>query len=270
MPSPTINAAGQPWSAGASWLTNYGANYGTQETTDFVNGSNGLLYPGDVVVVGTSTTTPDVNALNVTSTTTALSPYVVGVVGGRAYNPLAPTATSANVGGGFIPEQLSPARYDACNTNSNTTVNDTSCVATDLFKSVVGPGIPVGAYITAVTPGVSFTISVAATATAAVTLFIGPQPAALGPGFLGYPVGNPVPVITRGWGYIFIGGNTVAAGAILSTSATARVAQANTVTAYVATSPGTFIAVALEAQSAGVQAPDGSAGKLIRCWIDKF
>src|SRR5215467_9716187 len=83
MATPVINYAGQPYTAGATWLTNNMGNFGTQETTNFVNGSTTTLYTGDVVVLGTSAATPDVQAFNVTTAAAASSPYIVGVVGGE-------------------------------------------------------------------------------------------------------------------------------------------------------------------------------------------
>jgi hypothetical protein len=58
-------------------------------------------------------------------------------------------------------------------TSGSATVTDTSAVASDLSKSVSGPGIPAGATITAVTPGTGYTISANATATASVATTVG-------------------------------------------------------------------------------------------------
>ena len=59
------------------------------------------------------------------------------------------------------------ARTDAnCGTTSTSkTVTDAACVANDLGRVVTGVGIPSNTVVTSVTPGVSFTISQAATAT---------------------------------------------------------------------------------------------------------
>src|SRR5215471_16336955 len=117
MPSSVINYAGQPYTAGATWQTNNAGNFGTQETTDFLNGSNGTLWTGDVVVVGTSATTPDPTAFNVTSIASASSPYTVGVVGGITNQPSQ---------GGPVPFQLAAWRYDSVTTAGTATVTDTS------------------------------------------------------------------------------------------------------------------------------------------------
>lgn len=272
MTSPQIANPGQVWTAGATWLNTYLGNQATQETAVFQNNSNGTLYPGDVVIIGNSTSgsfVADPTVLGVTTTTTASSPLVIGVVGGEVYNPGSSTQTPATVGGGAIPTQLAPTVFKSVTLNSSTTVTDTTASASYLGLEIVGPNIPSGAYITSVTPNTSFTISAAATATGATSVAIQPREGALGPGFPGYPTGELLPVVTRGWAYVNIGGNTVAAGAVLSTSTTARVAAAVAVTTYVASSPGTFIATALEAQSAGIGSPDGSASKIIRAWINK-
>jgi hypothetical protein len=64
-----------------------------------------------------------------------------------------------------------------CGTNSTTTVTDTAAVAGDLNKPICGPGIPLGATITAVTPTTGYTISAAATATASsITFTVGFNP----------------------------------------------------------------------------------------------
>jgi hypothetical protein len=64
-----------------------------------------------------------------------------------------------------------------CGTNSTTTVTDTAAVAGDLNKPICGPGIPLGATITFVTPSTGYTISAAATATASgLTFTVGFNP----------------------------------------------------------------------------------------------
>src|ERR1700746_937457 len=119
MPSSVINYAGQPYTAGATWLTNNAGNFGTQETTDFINGSAVTLYTGDVVKVGTSAAA-DPTAFNVTTTTTAQDPLTVGVVGG---------ITNQASAGGLIPYQAAPWRYDAVGTTSaSATVTDVTCL----------------------------------------------------------------------------------------------------------------------------------------------
>lgn len=259
MPTPVINYAGQPWTAGATWQLNNAGNFGTQEVTDFTNGSAVTLYTGDVVVLGTVATTPDPTGFNVNTIASASSPLVVGVVGGMTNQPSA---------GGLIPYQTTPFRYDACGTTaSSATVTDTTCLASDLGKEVIGTGIPSGAYIISVTAGTSFVLNVNATATGTPTLAIGPREGQVGPGWTAYPVGQILPVVMSGWAYVNIGGNTVAAGGLLATSATARVAAA---VASGAALLGTFIGVALEAQTAGIPSGDGTANKLIRCWVTKF
>lgn len=261
MPTPVINYAGQPFSAGATWQTNNAGNFGTQEVTNFLNGSNGTLWTGDVVVLGTSATTPDVTGFNVTTATAASSPYVVGVVGGM---------TNQAAAGGPVPFQLTASRYDSVTTTgASATVTDTQCVASDVGKLVVGPGIPSGATILSVTPGTSFVMSANATAGATVTVFIGPVAGSVSAGWPGVPPGDVVPVVMAGWAYVNVGANTVAAGNLLTTSTTARVGS---VVTSAATLIGTFIGVALEAQNAAgtITSGDGSTSRLVRAWITKF
>jgi hypothetical protein len=252
--SPVINYAGQPWSAGATWLTNNAGNFGTQDVTNFTNGSNITLFPGDVVKIGTAAAA-DPTAFNVTTSTTAQDPLTVGVVGGMTNVPAA---------GGAIPFQLTAWRYDSVTTAGTATVTDTSCVASDLGKEVIGPGIPSGAYIVTVTAGTSFVMNVATTASATVQVALGPREGAVGPGWPGVPPGDTLPVVTYGWAYVNIGGNTVAAAATVSSSATARVAATGTAAL------GGVLGVALEAQTAGIPSADGTTNKLIRCYITRM
>ena len=164
-------------------------------------------------------------------------------------------------------------RASRCSTNSTTTVTDASAIASDVGKGVSGPGIPLNAYIVSVTVGTSFVMNVAATATAAsLTMQIGPRTSSVGPGWLSVPAGQVCPVVITGWAYVNVGANTVAAGAVFATSATARIAAAVAVTTYGASSPGTFIGVALEPQNGPgvITSGDGTASVLIRAWIDKF
>jgi hypothetical protein len=63
--------------------------------------------------------------------------------------------------------------YTVGTTNGSTTVTSASFVSTDVGSPIVGAGIPSGATITAVNPGVSATISYAATATASITARLG-------------------------------------------------------------------------------------------------
>jgi len=253
------------WTAGATWQLNQLGNTGSQQVVNFLNGSAVTLYTGDVVIVGTSAAA-DPTAVNATTTATANSPLIVGVVGGETNMPGA---------GGPIPLQTPPVRYDtnAGTTSASPTVTDPATIASDVGKGVSGPGIPTGAYILTVTPGVSFTISVNATATAsAQTIIVGPRQSSVGPGYLAIPVGEVMPVVVQGWAYVNIGANTVAAGAALASSTTARIAAAPSVATYVASSPGTFIAVALEPQNGTgvITSGDGSASVLIRSWVTKF
>lgn len=263
MPTPVINYAGQPWSAGATWQTNNAGNFGTQEVTDFSNGSGVTLYTGDVVVLGSGATIPDVTAYQITTTTTVSSPYVVGVVGGM---------TNQAFAGGPNPFVTPAWRFDSVAVALSATQPDTNAVASDVGKAVIGPGIPANAYIISVAPGTSFTMNVAATAAATATLAIGPQIASEGPGWQtspSFPPGSVCPVVMAGWGYVNVGANTVAAGALLTSSGTAR--QGSAVVSG-ATLIGTFIGVALEAQNAAgtITSGDGSASKLVRAWITKF
>jgi len=59
-------------------------------------------------------------------------------------------------------------------TNTSTTVTDTSIQATDVGRTVTGTGIPAGATISSVTPGTSFVLSAAATATGTVSAVLSP------------------------------------------------------------------------------------------------
>jgi|SRR5215472_137830 len=263
MPTPVINYAGSPWTAGATWQTNQFGNFGTQEVTNFTNGSNGTLWTGDVVVLGSggpAGTIPDVTALSCDTTTTVSSPYVIGVVGGM---------TNMASAGGPVPFQTPPWRYDSVTTAGTATVTDTSAIASDLGKAVVGPGIPSGAFIISVTAGASFVMNVAATTSATATVALGPVTGSVAAGFPGVPPGDTVPVVMQGWAYVNVGGNTVAAGNLLTTSGTARVGS---VVTSAATLIGTFIGVALEAQNATgtITSGDGSTSRLVRAWITKF
>jgi len=246
------------WTAGASWqVTNPVGNTMSQEVVDFINSSNLPLYTGDVVVLGAGATIPDPQGLNVTGTITAQSPYVVGVVGGE---------TNMAFAGGAIPNVTPPTTFFTTTTTASATVNDTTALATDIGKGVFGPGIPAGAFIVSVTPGTSFVMNAAATAGGPSQLSKGPRQSAVGPGWLAVAPGQICPVVIQGWAYINIGGNTVAAGATLSTSATQRIAA-------VAGTPtlGCQIGTALEAQNAAgvITSGDGSASVLIRAWITK-
>lgn len=287
MATPIIQNVTQAWTAGASWLNTYLGNQYSQDTTVFQNNSGAQLYVGDIVIIGNGTSgsfVADPTALGITTTTTASSPLVVGVVGGEPYNPGSSTVTPAQVGGALIPPQSSSWRYSTGTWTSGTaTITDSTAVAGDLGKAVYAQDNPASwpstpgqqSIITAVTAGTSYTVSIAPTQTraSATNYFVGPAEGAVGPAFpgiTGYGAGTAVPVVTAGWAYCNIGTNTVAANAVLSTSTTARVAAAVTVTTYVASSPGTFMAVALEAQSAGLGSPDGTTNKVIRCWIQKF
>ncbi len=266
MPGPkTLTLPGTTWQTGATWQTNIGSD-AYQTVIDYVNDSGVPLYTGDVVILGTAATTPDPTALNVFTTTTASSPYVIGVVGGE---------TNMAYAGGPVPGQLAPTRYDACTTQSTTVVLDASAAASYVNLGVVGAGIPSGAYIVSTVPGTSFTMNVSATASASVTLAIGPRTSSIGPGWQGYPVGEVMPVVVQGWGYVNIGSNTLAAGSQVTTSTTARVA--NTVgtagsLAALQALLGTFIAVTLEAYNASgvITSGDGSASVLVRSIIGRF
>jgi hypothetical protein len=252
--SPVINYAGQPWTAGATWQTNNAGNFGTQDCTDFLNGSNTTLWTGDVVKVGTSAAA-DPTAFNATTTTTAQDPLTVGVVGGITNQPSA---------GGPVPFQLTAWRYDSVTTtNGSPTVTDTSTIPSDLGKEVIGPGIPSGAFIITVSAG-SFVLNVNATAAATVQVALGPREGSVSAGFPGVPPGDILPVVTYGWAWVNIGTNTVAAAATVSSSATARVAATGTAAL------GGVLGVALEANTAGIPSGDGTTNKLIRCYITRM
>lgn len=259
MPAKQIANDFGAWTAGASWQTNQLGNTMSQMVVNFLNGGTQTLYTGDIVVAGT-TTIPDPTAVNCTATTVAQSPYVVGVVGGE---------TNMAFAGGLIPQQTPPTRIDTANvTGASATVADTSAIASDVGKGVSGPGIPADAYILSVVPGTSFTMNVLATAPGSgVQIFIGPRRSAVGPGWLAVPAGQVAPVVIQGWAYVNVGANTVAAGGMLSTSATARVAATAGTPTF-----GLQIAVALEAQNAPgvITSGDGTASVLVRAWITKF
>lgn len=268
MPTPVINYAGQPWSAGATWQTNNAGNFGTQEVTDFSNGSGVVLYTGDVVALGSGTNLGldaggQPTGFEVTTVAAASSPYVIGVVGGM---------TNQASAGGPNPFVTPAWRFDSVAVALSATQPDTNAVASDVGKAVIGPGIPSNAYIVSVVPGTSFTMNVAATAAATATLAIGPQIASEGPGWQttpSFPPGSVLPVVMAGWAYVNVGANTVAAGALLTSSGTARQGSAVASSALLI---GTFIGVALEAQNATgtITSGDGSASRLVRAWITKF
>ena len=262
MPSKTIANDYGAWSAGATWQLNQLGNTMSQEVINFINGSAVTLFTGDVVVIGTSGAA-DPTAVNATTVAAANSPLVVGVVGGNTNMPAA---------GGAIPLQTPPTRFDTATTAISATVTDSSAIASDVGKGVSGVGIPQNAYIISVTPGVSFIMNIAATVAGTNLLTIGPRQSSVGPGYLAVPTGEVMPVVIQGWAYVNIGANTVAAGAALASSATARIAAAPSVTTYVASSPGTFIAVALEPQNGTgvITSGDGSASVLVRAWVTKF
>lgn len=248
------------WTAGATWQTNQLGNTQSQFVSNFVNAGSTTVYTGDVVIVGSASTVPDPTAVNITPITTAQSPYTIGIVGGE---------TNMAYAGGPIPAQTPPTRIDTNTTTAlSATVTDAQTIASDIGKGVTGPGIPAGAYILSVTPGTSFVMSVAATVAASgVTLYIGPRQSSVGPGWLAVPVGEVCPVILSGWGYVNVGTNTVAAGAVLASSTTPRVAAVPGTP-----SDGTNIAVALEPQNGPgvITSGDGTANVLVRSWITKF
>lgn len=245
------------WSAGATWQTNQIGNTMSQFVVNFINNFTSTLYTGDVVILNSA----DPTGVTATATTTPQTALVIGVVGGE---------TNMAFAGGPIPQQTPPTRYDtnAGTTNASPTVTDPAVTAGDVGKGVVGPGIPLGAYIISVTAGTSFVMNVNATATAsAQTIIVGPRQSSIGPGWLAIPTGEVMPVITSGWGYVNVGANAVVQGAILATSATARVAA----TAATPTD-GSNIAIALEANNATgvITSGDGSPSVLVRSWITKF
>jgi hypothetical protein len=286
MPTPTIPNVGLAFNVGGTWLNTYLSNQLSQDTCDFQNNSGTVLYQGDVVILSNvvTSTTPDPTALSVSPTATAQSPYVVGVVGGEPYNPGSVTQTPATVGGALIPFTDSSWVYSTGTWTSGTaTINDATASAVNIGKAVYGQDSPnswpispgIQSIVVSAVANTSYGVTIAPTQTrgSATNYYLGPAESAAGPqwpGIAGYGAGDIMPVITRGWGYVNIGTNTVAAGAAIATSTTSRVGVAPSVATYVASSPGTFIAIALEAQSAGLGSPDGTTNKLIRCWIDKF
>jgi hypothetical protein len=304
MPSPIINNAARAWTQGASWLDTYQDNLGTQYTEDFQNASGALLYPGDVVVLGTSTSigavTNDATGLSVGVTNTASDARVVGVVGGEPYNYSNPQPYTSipvgQVGGGLIPSL--DTNWVASNGYWNTGVtliSDPFASIVNVGKFIYGPGIPAGAYVVSAVANTSYTISTNTTAIGYANTspgglyYLGPQTSGIGPGFpwqtnvvtnatgpVAYANGSVVPVVTRGWAYINIGTATPAAGAQVATAAAYRTVAAPATAASVAALQalaGTFIAVTLEAQAAGLAVPDNAGGtsfRVVRAWIDKF
>lgn len=103
-------------------------------------------------------------------------PDGVKATGGKTFSgtgaPSASTVGTASVGDDYDRIGGSAGRADTlCGTvNTNATVTDTNAVAGDVGRSVSGTNIPVGAYITSVSAGVSFTMSVNATGTGTVTV----------------------------------------------------------------------------------------------------
>src|SRR5215467_4651673 len=247
-----IIPADTAWKAGASWDTGPPLNTGSQVVITAINNSAGILYTGDVVISGTGVTTIDPTAVSVSGTTTAASPYTLGVVGGQTNMPGT---------GGSIPNQIATQRQDTVTTaNGGTSVTDSSTLASDVGKGVSGPGIPSDALIVSVTAGASFVMSKAATASGTVTAFIGPRYSSIGPGYLNgaFPLGDLLPVVIAGLAYINVGQAAVAAGNVLSTGTTSRIA-------IVASTPtvGTNIAIALEDQNAGLPSGDGTNNKVV-------
>lgn len=279
MPSPVINNALGAWTAGATWLQTYLGNQGTQNTCDFQNNSGTLLFPGDVVIVGNGTSgafVADPTALGVTTTTTASNPLTVGVVGGEVWNPGSSTVTPATVGGALTPPVDGSWVFSTGTWTSGTaTLTDATGSTANIGKAVYGIGWnsnPGQQSIVTAFSGSTYTVTTAPTVTegSATAYYLGPAIPATGPSFpgiTGYGAGSMVPIVTRGWAYVNIGTNTVAASALLATTTTARQAGAVVSSALLI---GTFIGVALEAQSAGLGSPDGSTSKVIRAWIEKF
>lgn len=101
-----------------------------------------------------------------------LSIYALGANKGSAgielVGPSSTTGHQFDVGIHLGGQVAGPARVDAnCQTTAGSAVVlDPNCIAADFNSTVSGAGIPVNVVITAVTPGVSFTMSAAATATA--------------------------------------------------------------------------------------------------------
>ena len=68
--------------------------------------------------------------------------------------------------------------------NATDVVLDSSCVGSDLYSAVSGPGIPVGTYIASVSAGVSFTMSNASTYTGTGAVIVGGARASTGTSML--------------------------------------------------------------------------------------
>jgi hypothetical protein len=149
-----------------------------------------------------------------------ISSFLTGLRGAGASQPISienmPESTS----------RTALKRVDAgCGTtNGSATVTDSSCSANDAGAGVSGSGIPAGTVINSVTPGVSFVMSNAATATATVSLtitdyhlpwgqsnaqfnFVYSYNAAYFAVEKAYLESSPVPVIW-GDGYFYQGGNS--------------------------------------------------------------
>ena len=248
------------WKAGASWDTGPPINTGSQVVIEMLNLSPSALYTGDVVVTG-APTAPDPTAVGASTTTTAQSPYVIGVVGGQTNTPGT---------GGSLPNQLAPALNIIGTVGvSNPTVTATTPVpqASWVGLAVSGFQILPNSYIASVVVGTSFTMnqnSAPGTIQTGIPLLLGPRPGSVGPGYLSgvFPFGDLVPVVIAGVAYVNIGSSATAAGAQLSTSAGARIAST------AGSTLGNGLGVTLEANTAGVPSADGT-NTLVRSWITR-
>lgn len=244
MATKQIANAGQAFSAGATWsiITD---NQMTQTVAHLLNATGLALYEGDIVGI-------DPTGVQAVLPTAALT-NAIGCVGGEIGSNVAAAAA-----GGFQPLQIGPARTDVATvTNASATVTDASVKASDLGRQISSPAnrFPAGTTIIAITAGVSFVASAAATgADTAVTIF--DEPSAIGPGWMSttqfpIPTGAVVPVVIGGWTKINVAAaTTVVAGDLLTPTSGSTAATRIAAGAGAAANIGTGLATALQAYAA--------------------
>jgi hypothetical protein len=86
---------------------------------------------------------------------------------------LAPNGQIPSVGATVAGTAIGRADAGCVTTNTSTTVTDAAITAPDAGRSLVGTGVQGGTTIVSVTPGVSFVMSLPATASGTATMFIG-------------------------------------------------------------------------------------------------
>lgn len=202
-----ITNPGQAFTGGATWGTPSIDNAMSTNVISLINGTGLELYEGDIVCI-------DVTGTKAVLSSAAGDPSTIGVVGGRQWlgyssSATPPSAAPGTAVGGFYPPVLGASRIDSVTTQTSATTLDSSCVATDLGRTVTGAGFPVGTYIISVTAGTSFVTNNATTASATVNATIQDSPGSIGPGYApssSFAANNEVPIITSGFGPINING----------------------------------------------------------------